>query len=212
MDHSKVHSFFSHVSRITIILPLVILAVGIVLKADQQKMLSKTQQLQQATLAPILTPTPSPQAKKKSTPVNLTGPLTCLVTTKNAGEAQGTVHIKNRSVYVQFVKTNPQADESFYLVKGECLYRWKKGIPTGEKTCGLQQYLTIMDTLSGLNLLDAETMINMFVEQGGDRTLAEKFEAPVCQKAEIQDSTFTIPAGVRFTEKVVLSPTKASAQ
>ncbi|OGK23647.1 hypothetical protein A3A46_02185 [Candidatus Roizmanbacteria bacterium RIFCSPLOWO2_01_FULL_37_13] len=145
---------FHIVSRLTIILPIVIIIFGIALK------LSGGSSQQKSFLEYSLTPTPTrPQnfldnlsISKKSTAsakFSLTGPLNCFFETDAATIS---AYIKDKKIYIE---TNGEKEVQNYLLSGDCIYIWSKGNYSGEKICGISQQVGIIEGLLTSNLLDS---------------------------------------------------------
>ena len=137
-QNSQLDDVFHIVSRFTIILPIVIVIVAIILKysggGSQQKNFKEFN----------LTPTPSKSQNFLASPparFNLTGPLTCSFSNDSSAV---NAYVKDKKIFIQIDEKNILSN---YLLSGDCVYIWKKGIYSGEKICGLSQQIAIAEGL-----------------------------------------------------------------
>lgn len=163
-----------------LIIFFLILAVGSALfyKLDQITPVGKPSMVSTPTIYISLTPKLN---------LDLNGPLICQYTSK-----QSTISalIKNKSVFATKIMGKQETD---YLLKGDCLYFWKKGQYSGEKICGLSSYLTLINIkpqfdLSSLPLGSHSAEIQNVIKS--------------CKKKEIKDENiFELPKNVLFKNK-----------
>ena len=206
MKQEKVHDFFHNVSRITIILPIIIITLGIVLKSSTQN----TTKIQSAQVALQPTITPTTYITPTAIPINLTGPLVC--TFDSESDYPGTLFIKNKQAFAKILPKNEEATISV-LLKDDCVYKWEIGAKTGVKICSVSQYVTMINMLSSFNLLDANSLMNIITQFGdanGAKNIPQDVTPPTCLKEMMADSMFDLPKGVQFKLKSTPTPsTKA---
>ena len=124
-QNSQLDDVFHIVSRFTIILPIVIVIVAIILKysggGSQQKNFKEFN----------LTPTPSKSQNFLASPparFNLTGPLTCSFSNDSSAV---NAYVKDKKIFIQIDEKNILSN---YLLSGDCVYIWKKGIYSGSNS------------------------------------------------------------------------------
>ncbi|MDO8741705.1 MAG: hypothetical protein Q7J11_01005, partial [Candidatus Roizmanbacteria bacterium] len=103
--------------------------------------------------------------------------------------------IKNKKILFRNKLTN-------YLLNGDCLYSWDEGKLSGEKQCGLSNYVNMAGSyLGSLNINDIvnNNLIKSFIANKNiDLTSVVKS----CKREEIKDeSIFEIPEKILFKIK-----------
>ncbi len=200
MENGDWENIFGFLSKLTIIIPLVIIVVVLLIKINQK---NKAFFLPQDTKK--VTPTLINMEASSGAKFNLTGPLTCH---SNTSSASISAYIKNKNI---FVKKDSEGKAENYLVTGDCFYHWDKDKFIGEKTCGLSSLLPFADLLTNLNLVSLDSLMKFFPQIEGDSTISSN-EAYItnlvksCQKQEVDDRIFIVPANVLFKNMVKLSP------
>lgn len=207
MKHENVHGFFHNVSRLTIILPIIIIALGIILKPTNEQ--SPQVQSGAYRAPPLISPTEPIDQTPPGVPINLTGPLVCMFDPQSG--YTGTMYIKNKNIYATVLPQDEVATASV-LLKDDCVYKWQTGSTTGVKICSISQYVNIISMLSNFKMLDANTImtvITQFGQANGAQNIPKNVPPPTCQTEAIADSIFTLPKSVRFQLKStpVPSPT-----
>lgn len=208
-QNKQLDDTFHIVSRLTIILPIVIIIFGIVLKFSA----GSSQQKSSTPLSGIsLIPTPtktqnfldSLSISKKSTTsakFRLTGPLNCSF---ESDAATISAYIQDKKIYIE---TNREKEVQYYLLKGDCVYIWSKGNYSGEKICGISQQIAIIDGLLTSNLIDStlldgtinQILPNFSIGKSND-ILSSVLNS--CKKEEIPGSIlFDIPKNILFKNK-----------
>jgi|GEM_PF-2504067 len=194
IPHNHIGSFFGHASKVIIILPLFILAVGVLVKVT-----SSDKKQQPASFATV---TATPSQKK----LNLTGPFVCQ---DNAPTGTVSAYIKNKELYAE-VDTGKTQDR--YLYTAGCLYLWKGNAKQGEKICGMERYVSIAEGFLNLGIGDANSII-------GEVLKGQKIALPVdigrlvasCTQAPIPGTVvFRIPQGVLFVDVTTPDSVKPS--
>jgi hypothetical protein len=133
--------FFSSYAKIALFIPLAILIIGLFLRLAENKTIKQDLVLisPTATIKKSITPTPS---KIK---IDLEGPFICQI---NTSEASISAFIEKQKVFAQLQEKEAVKN---YLLSGDCLYSWEEKKYTGEKICGLGQYLPLLNNLSSFN-------------------------------------------------------------
>lgn len=124
--------------------------------------------------------------------LNLSGPFVCNFS-QNPLTVQG--YIKNKQIFAQMRNKNTVNN---FLLKDDCFYRWENGLSAGEKTCGLQPVLGLIEPLMNSGLLN-EGMLSQFNSSLDVNTVKGIMQS--CKKEEIQDeSVFVVPINISFKE------------
>jgi hypothetical protein len=192
----SIENVFYKISKILIIVPILILALGILLNFKTKNSTAKI-----SALYSTPTPTAPPVTPKANTNFDLKGPYSCSYTDK---QATVSAYIQNKEIAINYAE-GKKVDT--IRLKGDCLYKSESGQIFGEKTCNLTKAISLLDNLSQLNLLNADTVVNMlpggfFNEKKPDliqKTLAN------CYKDTIPESTFDLPKNVVYKEVVATS-------
>jgi hypothetical protein len=198
MDHEEMHNFFHHISRFTIILPIIIIALGIILKQDQPKNLSySTYKPPTFTPTPLITATPT-TTKPHGTPVDLEGPTVCTVT--DEGAYTGTLYIKNKVIYGDI---HEQTDRNIsVLLQGDCVYKWDTTKKSGDKVCGITKYMSVLEALSKVNVLTAENVMNILAQYNNSSIDTKNVKA-VCKKESFSNTLLQLPPNIIFQLKSI---------
>lgn len=198
MKNDNVHDFFHNVSRLTIILPIIIIAVGIILKPRPKILPQVTTNVYKISPTEQLVNT---AAKKKNISINLTGPFICSLVSQSS--YTGKIYIKNKNIRADLFPTGKNATISSVL-NGDCIYKWENGVSTGTKLCNISQYVGILDTMSNFGALDAQTLMTLVTQFGnanGATNLPKDIPEATCKKDPVEDGVFTIPKTIRFQSK-----------
>ncbi|MDH7476105.1 MAG: hypothetical protein QHH09_01375 [Microgenomates group bacterium] len=184
--------FFNYSAKIIIIFSLSIIIVASMWK------LNKKNEGKSTAIKIILTPTVNPPTLPPEKEINLAGPISCRLET-----AEGTISafIKDEKFLVQLPENNKKKT---ILFKDDCIYIWEEGRYSGEKKCGLKQYLDFFKKLNLLNTIKLDSIIG-FLNPLFDQTLTSSQEALIkrvinrCQKEEkINEKIFYLPANILF--------------
>jgi len=177
-DNESLHSFFSYVSKIVLIIPIFIVVVSLFFKFNQPKTVTIAQS--QNVEAPKLGVSTNTNAIK----FNLVGPIVC-----------ENLFIQNKKVLLKNKTTN-------YLLNGDCLYIWEIGKSIGEKKCGLSNYVNMAENYLGFLSIDDLINNNMIKDKIKDKNIDLKEITQSCKREEIKDKTiFGIPKQVSFEVK-----------
>lgn len=169
--------FFSYVSKAVIVIPIFILIISLFFKFNTPKNrldLPAGRQVNQA-------PTIKPIAQNNSFKFDLKGPILC-----------DNLFIKDKKVLLKNKITN-------YLLNGDCLYIWEAGKSTGEKKCGLSNYVSMAENYLGF--LSINDLINNDLVKDKIKNKDIDLNAAVksCKRGEIKDkSIFEIPKKIIF--------------
>src|SRR3989344_805870 len=207
-QNSQLDDVFHIVSRLTIIFPIVIVIVAIFLKYSGGSFRQKSFKEYS------LTPTPSKSqnlldslnVNKKSSPAarfNLTGPLTCSFSNDSTAV---NAYVKDKKILIQIDEKNVLSN---YLLSGDCVHIWKKGIYSGEKICGLSQQIAIAEGLLSSGLFDPNAILTSMsqllnISPAGKSEGALKSALNACKNESIPSSVqFEIPNNVLFRNKII---------
>jgi hypothetical protein len=171
VNTDNLDSFFSFVSKAVIIVPIVVVVLSLMFKFNQIKT---------GRINP--TPTTTQIAQKNSFKFDLKGPIVC----------GSLLFVKDKKVFFK----NKQVD---YLLNGDCLYSWEEGKNSGEKKCGLTNYLNLAENYLGsmdINDLANNTLVKGFINE---KNIDISTVLKNCKREEIKDeSVFEIPKKVIF--------------
>lgn len=200
----SVFKFAPGIGKLVIILPLAIIVLAVFFKFQQtMSFLSQknTQTSIRATPANPISPSPFTQPTPTSTSIKITldGPISC-----NYAENKQSIKafVKNKKISIQMFKDHGEN----VVVNGDCAYKWESNSSTGEKMCGMTQYISLFEMVAAMNDggVDVKTILSMFQSsdtqpQGFSNTFIEK-AAATCQKVTVNDSVFAIPTRIQFKE------------
>lgn len=152
-------SLFQILSRVIIIVPLVAILIALILK------LSGNQNLTINSLQSAPTPTKIqsnplsnlPQSFKMSSDsakFNLQGPLICSYITDSASMS---AYIKDKRVLFKAFEKNSTQN---ILLKDDCIYIWQMGNFSGEKICGISQYVGLAESFLSIGIFDPSLILN----------------------------------------------------
>jgi hypothetical protein len=113
------------------------------------------------------------------------------------------IQIKNRKVYVE--STDLSATQILVL-NGDCVYTWKKNEKTGEKTCGVSQYITLMEGFAQMGSGDMSSFVSLLPSSTNGAVSEEKLQKVMstCEKKTVNDTAFIVPKTVKFTQSDLL--------
>lgn len=160
-------------SRAVIIVPIVVLVVGLLLRATQKNLNSQSS----PTSSPSPTNLPSQTTLKN---FDLSKSYICNFQNSQASQS---AYIKDKKIYVENLNLKTKVTK-FTLYKDDCLYTWEKSKYSGQKTCGLSPYVSILENLSKFNLLNLDTIISTVTNLGLSTSSAVKDNDNTSKKAE----------------------------
>lgn len=201
MDHEQKR--LELVSRFVIFLPIIVVLLAFVANTSSNKKLSLAEQI-----TPTIVSQQSIVNKKtvgsKKIELNLNGPYHC-VYKDNTVDAD--ISIKNKNLYATYKSKDIT---STIVVKGDCAYMWKQGTVTGEKMCGIGQYISMFEMLSSWNIMSFDSLSSMIGEAQPGMTIDSSVMSNIadsCKKQEIADTIFVVPTSITFTDMKSISPT-----
>lgn len=203
MDESVLDKIFSALSKVIIVVPIVVVVVALFLKFNQSVPSKSKQKTNDISVIPTLKPVQNQALRVTGSPFNLTGPLFCTVKTE---ESTVSAYIKDKKVLVNNVGKDMT---NHILLSGDCVYNWEAGKYSGEKLCGVGQYVNLFTQFSQFGLVGTNSISSMIEQFGGSAKLGSR-EADLknllnaCQTKEIEDmKIFEVPGNVLFRNKSV---------
>jgi hypothetical protein len=211
-NSSPLENFFLKTSKGLIWFPIIALVIIFLMKSQEQKPVTTYSQhitptislmptLKQTAFESVLA-TPKVSTKEA---ISLTGPYKCMYSDK---ETSIVTYIKNKNIYVEITKD--KALEKV-LINGDCLYHWNGSVRTGEKMCGISQYISLIEGLSQSGLLSIDDLFTSISQEKSDigvNSSNAKSLAQSCEKHIIADSMFVVPRNIIFKDSAAISPTK----
>ncbi len=192
------------ISRYIIFVPIIILVLSLYIHYSAPE---------QSSTNPSTIPSLEPQqntlsrstAKPASSAIklDLKGPYKCEY---KSNDMQVTAFILNRKVYVQFTQ-NKETD--YVLLNGDCGYKWEKGETAGEKMCGVGTYISLFESLSGMPFFNINSIFSMVGQFAPSVSIAPSQLSSVadsCKKESVDDSVFTIPSTIIFSDIQKVTP------
>jgi len=187
MKNEFLDNFFYYFSKIIIFFPLVLVVFGLLTKFNQKS--TNVYINNKVNVLPtkiIFSPTSSFQPVK----FDLKGPWLCLFENKTASVS---AYIKDKKIRVE-IKTDKE--KFYFLINNNCLYQWQENQFSGEKSCGIGQYLTFAENI--LNN-DQKLFMDLFFKQFNN--LQEFSFSDNCKNKEINEEVFLVPRTVLFKNK-----------
>lgn len=205
MKSDNIHEFFSVVSRILLVVPLILIFVALAMRyqvfnrSDEPPLRSggqSTIMLKKTQKTDTFTATLNSEKKRG---LDINNDFVCSFFDK---EASVSAFKKENNILVRNKKAK---DISNYLVNGDCLFQWKGGSSAGKKTCGIGQYVSIAQTLYSTGLIDIDTLMNYMPK---DVSVASQSAVPLskikqvvesCENKKVEDeSIFNVPKAIKF--------------
>lgn len=184
-ENKFLDEFFYYSSKIILIIPIIIVILALLIKFNQKKEERVNNENKQILISPKVSPSPIIDRKKSS--FNLYGPLVCQYSDNGASVS---AYIKNKNVYAKIAKKNSQEN---FLVKGDCLYHWLEKQYTGEKICGIGQYLNL---IASLPFFDFSSLFKssdpLMKELNFDQLISS------CNAEKVTDKIFELPQEIIF--------------
>lgn len=194
------------ISKLTILIPVVILATSVVMRTSQ--VFNKTQTinpsnlssplLKQTSVTPTIIVTESDKPSRvdfKKDKFNLDGPLFCMFKDEYFDLR---LYVKNRKISV---KNTVQDITKHALVIDNCLYQWSDEIDIGRKSCGIGYYISIYEKMLSLPFVSFDNIISIFTNMMPSTKLSEKNKYDLinsCEIKEIEDEVFALPKDIQF--------------
>ncbi len=188
-----------NLSRIAIIIPILIIVAGVSIKfmgvtispsVTQQALVTQPSSTVVPQNGNIFTDIAQKSAASEPK-VDLKGPWKCDISYQST---KINVSIKDRKIYTELTNTKGM---EVYLITNDCLYHYLKNAKTGEKTCGINSWLTMADVfvnfsgISGLVPLLAQLNNAGFSDNLKNADLQNI--AKSCLKQDIADTIFIVP-------------------
>ncbi len=186
MHKEFLDKFFHYASRAVIIIP--ILAIAAVL------LLAKNPFQKTESISTPIKPTPQEEEVKKPS-FDLNGSYYCDVQSKDSSTS---AYIKNKAIAV--VTEEKGLTTRTVFVK-DCLYSWDADSLRGEKTCGLSQYVSILEALGQFGLANPDSILATILGNKNATGSGVSFNKVCKAKTIKQDSLFEVPQNVFFIEK-----------
>lgn len=196
MKTNNTDDLLFYFSKLTIIIPLIIIIIALLIKFNQ----SRTSVLSDLQLRPTITLLPTKQLVSNS--INLQGPFICQYKDK---DIQANVSIKNKNIYAKILRNSKYEN---ILINNDCYYRWEENKYTGEKICGISTIMSIVDTLINNNLLDInnlnensmlKNLTNLTASDGAQINAIIKS----CIKKPVDNNIFNIPQKILFKNSTI---------
>ena len=200
MKEGIVEKIFFYLARLTIIVPIIVVIVAILIRVSKKNPtdFKPSPKVMISPSVKITTDSAKERAKEASPAAlfSLKGPLVCNFIDNGATIS---AYIKNKNILAQVSQKDTVKN---YLLKDDCFYQWEKGRYNGEKFCGLSPYLSIFEQLSSFGILDFESLLKFIPQE----ELKDKLKSnnqinkavKQCQKKEVEEVIFNIPANVLF--------------
>lgn len=179
-----------------------ILFVILILIVASVLIVSQPQINTQRQILPTQTPTIPKQMLKEASPsatFDLQGPLACSGT-YNGSKYEALIFKRNIKAVI-----NAQKESLNVLVTNGCIHIWPEGQSSGQKICGVDLYLQILESFSslgGLNINNAFSLIPKdILKDGGSSQQNKEGPSGACVKKDLNESLFKLPPNVVFVVK-----------
>lgn len=183
-NQSFLDQFFHYASRVIIIIPVITVVIVLILRFNNQD-------IKKQTISEKILPSVKPAVQTKSSiKIDLQGPFICLFTTE---EATISAYIKDKKISAQTIDKNGTKN---YLLNGDCLYTWNLNGFSGEKKCGLSQYINTFEALSSIGITNFDSLTK-FIPATQEAAVINLISS--CKKEEIKnEDIFELPKYVLF--------------
>lgn len=204
MDENFFDRSLFNISRLTIIIPLFVLAAGVFIRVSQNRTVSTNARGNTRPTEVIISPAASIQSMTvtpTNEPINLEGPLECTFST---GDKTGIVYIKSKKIFADIVSST-KLEHQKLLINGDNAYMWEG--TKGQRMNGVGQYLGLFNMLGGSHLFDIDMLLSMLPGDSGlpsSSTLNSLTKS--CVKKDINDSLFIVPTSVQFIDTAFIKP------
>jgi hypothetical protein len=175
MDKGQFEDFLHFASKLTIVIPIIVIVVALIIKFNQ----SKTASVKEPS-SKVLSSTKQ-NLTNIITGLNFNGPSAC---SYSSSVASVTAKIKNKRVSGE-INMNGKTNNVIYT--GDCIYVWEKNQFSGQKICGINtnlitNFLPQIQAMAGS--IVNQTNITGFINS--------------CKKQEVGEEVFKIPNNVLF--------------
>jgi len=193
MNESLLDNFFHGASRIVFVFPLIIVVLGLIIKFNNPGNKKTNAIISRIEIKPSTKPQISPTL---SVQLNLNGPFICtgsaVLSKEKKEQITYDISIFNKQLYAKF---NDKEVTQYVLFVNDCVYRWKKGIFTGVKTCGLSSYVNILEVALSFSTDQSLQLIKQIIPI--EVSMSEIIRT--CKEETIKDqSIFSIPQNILF--------------
>ncbi len=203
MDKIIGDDIFSVLSKLTIIIPLVVIVVALLIKFNNKT--SNNSPTNNQSLIK-LSPTTKPN-QANSLKIDLIGPWQCNF---NLNGSSISAVIKNKNIFVQ--KENNNIID-YYSFNNDCLYYWQAQKYSGDKHCGLSPIVSIIEAMTSFGGgLDLKILTDNLSQIGVDNSTVNHLKNidlnKSCQKKEPPLNSFVIPTNILFKNIEITSTVK----
>ncbi len=150
MQENQIHDFFSGFAKLVYVIPVLILLLGLYIRYGSQQDDYKPKQ--SVSFNP--THIPAVSSPKKQNTFIPTKSFTCRLDDKIAS-----MSAYRNGRHIKF-EMRRNAETTTYLVDDDCLYTWKSGVNKGQKQCGVNQQIDIVDMLLSSGMVQTDSLID----------------------------------------------------
>jgi len=203
MEKVSGDDIFSVLSKLTIIVPLVVIVVALLIKFNNKSAnnyLTSSQSL--IKLSPTIKLSQTNNLK-----IDLIGPWKCDF---NLDGASVSAVIKNKQAFAQIEKNKTI---EYYSLNGDCLYHWQVQKYSGDKHCGLSPIISVVEMMTSFGGgLDFKALSNNFSQMGMGKSMFDSLKNidfnKNCQKKEPPLNIFIVPTNILFKNIEITPPGK----
>lgn len=198
MEKTAGYDIFSILSKLTIIIPLMVIVIALIIKFNVKT--------NNNSVGDKIRPTPTVKPNEANKiKIDFIGPWQCNFDLNNSSISAS---IKDRKIMARREEGNVV---EYYFYKDDCLYSWQSQKYSGYKYCGLSSGVTIIETMANFSGgLDLESLAKNLTQLGINNSLLNDFKTTdlnnKCQKKEFSEDNFTVPTNVLF-KNATLTPT-----
>jgi hypothetical protein len=217
MRKANIDNIIYSLSKITIVVPIIIILVALFVFMNRRFAATKT--MSNSFISPTSLPVENSslfnsllqQNSTNEGKLDLKGPYYCIYGTKTSTIS---AYIKNLSIYAEQNSLNSQNN---FLLNGDCFYIWQKGKFSGEKLCGISQFMPMINMFSNIgisidNLFNYLPLNDLLKDkQFISKEEIDKF-VKSCKKQEIDDLIFEVPRQILFRNKDIGSSSPSPMQ
>ena len=198
MKETKDTEHLHNITRFIIFLPLIIVIIFLFFnsrtRGDNYGAVSPTQILTQTPANNLLDTAGSIKPAATNGKLDLNGPTVCAFKDEKSNT---TAYIKNKNIYAKQVSSKSSTE---FILKGDCVYIWGKDSTSGQKICGVSQYLGLLEMFSSTPFFDLKTIVPALLGSKSGVEVPEKLPDldKVCKKGEVDEKLFNVPSNVEF--------------
>lgn len=189
-ENKFLDEFFYYSSKIILIIPIIIVILSLIIKFNNKKEEGVKRENQLRIVSPKVSPKATIDKKKSS--FNLNGPLVCQYDNK---EASISAYIKDKKIYAKITKKNSKVN---LLVNDDCLYYWLEKQYTGEKICGIGQYMNLLVSLPLFDLSSSLFGVNGVVDDPLMEEINFNQLFSSCKEKKVDEAIFQLPQEIIF--------------